>query len=90
MCHKVKHKLDSNFYAIKKIRMHLGYNQDIKDHKVYREIMALPLLNHKNVVRYFGCWAESVDYREEILISNRVKVIQKKLERTKKINHKIK
>ena len=42
VAHKVRHKLDSNFYAIKKIRIHLGQNQDIKEHKVYREIMALP------------------------------------------------
>ncbi len=26
ICHKVQHKLDSNFYAVKKIRMHLAYN----------------------------------------------------------------
>lgn len=65
VCHKVKHKLDSNFYAIKKIRMHLACNQDIKEHKVYREIMALPVLNHKNVVRYFGCWAEKLHIKEE-------------------------
>jgi serine/threonine protein kinase len=62
ICHKVRHRLDSNFYAIKKIRMHLAYDQDIKEHKVYREIMALPMLNHKNVVRYFGCWAERIDW----------------------------
>lgn len=42
ICHKVKHKLDSNLYAIKKVRIHLGLYQDIKEHKVYREIMALP------------------------------------------------
>lgn len=42
ICHKVRHKLDSNFYAVKKVRIHLGFDQDIKDHKVYREIMALP------------------------------------------------
>lgn len=42
VAHKVRHKLDLNFYAIKKVRLHLGYNQDIKEHKVYREIMALP------------------------------------------------
>jgi hypothetical protein len=27
--------------------------------------MALPQLNHKNVVRYFGCWVEGVEPEEE-------------------------
>lgn len=26
VCHKVKHKLDSNFYAIKKVRLHLAFD----------------------------------------------------------------
>jgi hypothetical protein len=65
VCHKVKHRLDSNFYAIKKVRIYLALDQDIKEHKVYREIMALPSLNHKNVVRYFGCWVEGVEAEEE-------------------------
>ena len=65
MCHKVKHRLDANYYAIKKVRLYLALDQDIKEHKVYREIVALPQLNHKNVVRYFGCWVESVEPEEE-------------------------
>jgi hypothetical protein len=27
---------------------------------VYREIHAMPLLNHKNVVRYYSCWVEAI------------------------------
>ena len=76
IAYKVRHKLDSNFYCIKKIRLHLGYNQDIKEHKVYREIMALPKLNHKNVVRYFGCWAERIEMSEQQKIDDRVKKIK--------------
>lgn len=41
--------------------------------------MALPLLNHKNVVRYFGCWAERIDKKEDMIIEKRVKEIQRKL-----------
>lgn len=37
--------------------------------------MALPMLNHKNVVRYFGCWAESIDISEEEIIEKRVREI---------------
>lgn len=45
--------------------------------------MALPLLNHKNVVRYFGCWAERIDKKEDLIIERRVKEIQKKLKSQK-------
>ncbi len=79
MCHIAKHRLDSNLYAIKKIRLYLALDQDIKEHKVYREIMALPQLNHKNVVRYFGCWVESIDVEEEAKIERVVRNIKNRL-----------
>jgi len=41
--------------------------------------MALPMLNHKNVVRYFGCWAERIEKVEEKVIEKRVSEIRKKL-----------
>lgn len=88
VCHKVRHRLDSNLYAIKKIRMHLAFDQDIKEHKVYREIMALPMLNHKNIVRYFGCWAERVAKNEEVLIEKRVREIQKKIKEQSNLRNK--
>lgn len=59
--HLVKHFLDGNYYCVKKIRLHLAENEVITDHKVYREIMALPSYNHKNVVRYYTCWVEKVN-----------------------------
>ena len=34
--------------------------------------MALPNLNHKNVVRYFGCWAEKVSIEDQDKIDKRV------------------
>lgn len=56
----MKHRLDQNIYAIKKIRIHLPLDQDIKDHKVYAEIQTMPQMCHKNIVRYYSCWIESV------------------------------
>ena len=38
---KVRHHLDNNVYALKKIKLHLGYNENLSDHKVYREIQAI-------------------------------------------------
>jgi len=72
VAHKVRHKLDGNFYAIKRIRLHLAYSQGIHEHKVQREIVALLGLNHKNVVRYFGCWAEKLNLEEQERIQIRV------------------
>lgn len=42
--------------------------------------MALPNLNHKNVVRYFGCWAERIDRVEDVIIEKRVMQIKRKLQ----------
>lgn len=45
--------------------------------------MALPQLNHKNVVRYFGCWAEKISPSEEEKIQERVKKIKKRINMVK-------
>ena len=36
--YEVRHKLDQHTYALKKIRIHLSVEEDIKNHLVYREI----------------------------------------------------
>ena len=46
---KAKHILDNNIYAIKKIKLHLGKDQDIKKHKVFREVQMMTIVNHVNV-----------------------------------------
>lgn len=52
---------------MKKIRIHLSIDEDIKNHLVYREIHAMPMLNHKNIVRYYSCWVEAVEPSSEAL-----------------------
>mmetsp|Transcript_22896 Transcript_22896/g.35217 ORF Transcript_22896/g.35217 Transcript_22896/m.35217 type:complete len:80 (+) Transcript_22896:3040-3279(+) len=44
--YKVQHNLDSRVYAIKKIQIHLGLNEDFKQHYVYREIVAISQVLH--------------------------------------------
>lgn len=46
---KAKHILDNNVYAIKKIKLHLGVDQDIKNHKVFREVQTMTMVSHVNV-----------------------------------------
>jgi hypothetical protein len=46
--------------------------------------MALPNLNHKNVVRYFGCWAERIDMANQAKIDARVAKIKRKLEQNRR------
>ena len=54
--YKVEHVLDQRLYAIKQIPIHLGITEDFKKHSVYREIVAISQIHHKNVVRYHACW----------------------------------
>ena len=68
---KCRYLLDNNIYAIKKIKVHLGFNETLADHKVYREIQAITMLDPKHIIRYYICWIEALD-EEEQLIENRV------------------
>lgn len=52
---KVRHKLENQAYAIKKIRQ----NSASALSKVLSEIVMLSKLNHPNVVRYFTAWTEN-------------------------------
>jgi serine/threonine protein kinase len=62
---RAQHLLDNNIYAIKKIKLHLGKDQDIKNHKVFREVQAMTIANHVNVVRYYTCWLELANENEQ-------------------------
>ena len=48
---KAMHILDNNYYAIKNIKLHLAKDQDIKHHKVFREVQMMTKVNHKNVTK---------------------------------------
>ena len=39
--YKVRYLVDNNIYAIKKVKLHLGFSETLQDHKVYREIQAI-------------------------------------------------
>lgn len=51
--YKVYNKLDTTFYAIKKIQMRANIEES---YKVLREVQSLSKLNHPNIVRYNSCW----------------------------------
>lgn len=61
----VKYLLDNNIYAIKKVKLHLGLDETLQDHKVYREIKAITMLDPKNVIRYYICWIEALEEGEK-------------------------
>ncbi len=52
---KARNKLDGRFFAIKKIRLSDGVQND---ERTLREVTALSRLNHAHVVRYVTCWIE--------------------------------
>ena len=45
----------------------MGMHQDFKMHSVYREIVAISQVLHKNVVRYHACWIECVQPRDALI-----------------------
>jgi len=59
--YRVRHKLDSAEYAVKKILYkHDGVNHDhIKD-KLLREVTTIARTNHPNILRYFSSWIEAM------------------------------
>ncbi|ODM97011.1 Eukaryotic translation initiation factor 2-alpha kinase 4 [Orchesella cincta] len=59
---KVKNKLDSRIYALKRIKLNPRNKQLNK--KITREVKLLSQLNHENVVRYFNSWIETVEEDE--------------------------
>ena len=53
---KVKNNLDSQIYAIKRIKLDQKNKQLTR--KLRREVELLSRLNHENVVRYYNSWIE--------------------------------
>ncbi len=64
--YKVRYLLDNNIYAIKKVKLHLGHKETLKDHKVYREIQAITMLDPKHIIRYYTSWVEALDDEERV------------------------
>lgn len=53
---KVKNKLDSRMYALKRIPLN-PVNKQL-NRKIKREVKLLSRLNHENIVRYYNSWIE--------------------------------
>lgn len=62
--YKVKHHVDGQVYAVKKIPLSASRLRQLQDggmrelDGILKEIRTLARLEHQNVVRYFGAWAE--------------------------------
>ncbi|XP_042898230.1 eIF-2-alpha kinase GCN2 [Parasteatoda tepidariorum] len=54
---KVKNKLDSRLYALKRIPIN-PHNKQL-NRKIKREVKLLSRLNHENIVRYYNSWIEA-------------------------------
>ncbi|KAF9482948.1 hypothetical protein BDN70DRAFT_828321 [Pholiota conissans] len=53
---KAKNKIDSQIYAVKKIRL-----KTMQTDKIFREVTALSSLSHRNIVRYYTTWVETYE-----------------------------
>jgi eukaryotic translation initiation factor 2-alpha kinase 1 len=56
--------LDDSIYALKKVKLHIGTNETLQDHKVYREIYSITKLEPRNILRYYTCWIEALEHDE--------------------------
>lgn len=65
LVYRVRHRLDNQLYAVKKVPLNMRRlqqvrgNVDVED--MLREIRALARLDHPNIVRYFSGWIEWID-----------------------------
>lgn len=66
---KVRNKLDSRFYAIKRIR--INPNNKLFNKQITREIKLLSRLNHENVVRYYSTWIEQYEQERPVQADER-------------------
>ncbi|GFS95379.1 eIF-2-alpha kinase GCN2 [Nephila pilipes] len=62
---KVKNKLDSRVYALKKIPLDSSNKQ--LNRKIKREVKLLSRLNHENIVRYYHSWIEAACTPEHVV-----------------------
>lgn len=65
---KVKNKLDSRVYALKKIR--LNPSNKYLNRKIKREVKLLSRLNHENIVRYYNSWIEATPEAENSITND--------------------
>ena len=82
---KVKYLADHNIYALKLVKLHLGIDENLMEHKVYREIQAITKMQPINILRYYTCWIEQLDDIEQIKENKVVDKLKTKLNKTKKI-----
>ncbi|MBW0469194.1 hypothetical protein O181_008909 [Austropuccinia psidii MF-1] len=54
---KARNKLDSRFYAVKKISLPADPR---KESKILREVTILSRMSHPHIVRYHACWIETI------------------------------
>lgn len=72
--YKALHKLEQKFYAVKKIKLFLKQNQDLRQNKLFREVAAMTSLSHKNVVRHHTTWTEQPELRQILPAVNKKEI----------------
>ena len=53
------HKLDNRAYAVKRIELEEFDESDVMNSLVFREVSAMSVIHHKNIVRFITCWLEN-------------------------------
>lgn len=60
--YRVKHYLDSNIYAIKKILVPKNKHKDLQF--IFSEILIMSKLDHPNIIRYYNSWIEPLSIQK--------------------------
>lgn len=55
---KAKHKIQNQEYAIKRVYLPIGKDDEIFSHRCLKEVSILNSLTHKNIIRYYTFWIE--------------------------------
>lgn len=72
---KVKNKLDSRIYALKRIP--LNRSNKLLNRKIKREVKLLSRLNHENIVRYYNSWIEGSEEIESSIANDGLEDVDK-------------
>lgn len=89
--YKAMHKLEQKLYAIKKVKLFVKEGEDLRQNKLFREVLVMTSLHHSSIVRHHTTWTEEPanEYSSEAFIkrtlSNKKTSIMKRFEESKSI-----
>mmetsp|Transcript_25955 Transcript_25955/g.25532 ORF Transcript_25955/g.25532 Transcript_25955/m.25532 type:complete len:428 (+) Transcript_25955:495-1778(+) len=57
--YQARHRLDGHLYAVKVVELHIGIKENIKEHKLFKEVLHMSKLHSRYLKRYYSSWIEA-------------------------------